>query len=98
VQATVDLGEPHQAAVTTNTGAARVVSWHGIRSLKRRHHLGLGHLGLGHLAKKHKHCTPGSRRSRKLEAARRKLSARKRRQIGDLRHTGTRTVLAFCQV
>jgi putative transposase len=32
--ATVDLGEIHQAAVTTSTGAALVISGRGIRSLK----------------------------------------------------------------
>ena len=92
VQAMVDLGEIHQAAVTTNTGAALVVSGRGLRSLKRRHHR-----ALGQLATKRTRCTPGSRRSRKLEAARRKVSARKRRQLRDLRHKGTRKVIAFCQ-
>ena len=91
-QATVDLGEIHQAAVTTTTGAALVVSGRGIRSLKRRHHM-----ALGQLAKKRKRCQPGSRRSRRLWTARRKVSARKRRQIRDLRHKGTRRVIAFCQ-
>ena len=91
-QATVDLGEIHQAAVTTTTGAALVVSGRGIRSLKRRHHM-----ALGQLAKKRKRCQPGSRRSRRLWAARRRVSARKRRQIRDLRHKGTRQVIAFCQ-
>ena len=37
--ATGDGGEMHQAAVTTNTGAALVISGRGIRSLKRRHHM-----------------------------------------------------------
>src|ERR1051326_1771688 len=92
VQATVDLGEIHQAAVTTSTGVALVVSGRSIRSLKRRHHM-----ALGQLARKRKQCTPGSQRSRKLEAARRKVSARKRRQVRDLRHKGTRKVIAFCQ-
>lgn len=50
-QATVDLGEIHQAAVTTNTGVALVVSGRGIRSLKRRHHM-----ALRQLAKKRKRC------------------------------------------
>jgi putative transposase len=90
--ATVDLGEIHQAAVTTNTGAALVVSGRGIRSLKRRHHM-----ALGQLAKKRKRCKPGSRRSRKLWVARRKVSARKRRQIRDLRHKGTRKVIGISQ-
>ena len=92
-QATVDLGEIHQAAVTnTTTGAALVVSGRGIRSLKRRHHM-----ALGQVAKKRKRCQPGSRRSRTLWAARRRVSARKRRQIRDLRHKGTRRVIPFCQ-
>jgi putative transposase len=91
-QATVDLGEIHQAAVTTNTGVALVVSGRGIRSLKRRHNM-----ALGQIAKKRKRCQFGSRRSRKLQAARRRVSARKRRQIRDLRHKGTRAVIAFCQ-
>ena len=91
-QATVDLGEIHQAAVTTNTGAALVISGRGIRSLKRRHNM-----ALGQLAKRRKRCQSGSRRYRKLQAARRRVSARKRRQIRDLRHKGTRAVIAFCQ-
>ena len=90
--ATVDLGEIHQAAVTTNTGAALVISGRGIRSLKRQHNM-----ALGHIAKKRKRCANGSRRWRKLQAARRKVSARKRRQIRDLRHKGTRAVIAFCR-
>jgi putative transposase len=90
--ATVDLGEIHQAAVTTNTGAALVISGRGIRSLKRRHNL-----ALGQLTRKRKRCQFGSRRSRKLQAARRRVSARKRRQIRDLRHKGTRAVMTFCQ-
>ena len=90
--ATVDLGEIHQAAVTTNTGAALVVSGRGIRSLKRRHNR-----ALGQIARKRHRCRNGSRRDRKLQAARRNASARKRRQIRDLRHKGTRAVIAFCQ-
>ncbi|HLW03215.1 MAG TPA: transposase [Ktedonobacterales bacterium] len=91
-QATVDLGEIHQAAVTTNTGAALVISGRGIRSLKRRHNM-----ALGQIAKKRKRCQKGSRRWRKLQAARGKVTARKRRQIRDLRHKGTRAVITFCQ-
>jgi putative transposase len=91
-QATVDLGEIHQAAVTTNTGAALVVSGRGIRSLKRRHNK-----GLGQLAKKRARCQKGSRRWRRLQATRRKMSARTHRQVRDLRHKGARRVIAFCQ-
>jgi putative transposase len=92
VQATVDLGEIHQAAVTTNTGAALIVSGRGIRSLKRRHHI-----ALRHLARKRHRCTRGSQRWRKLQRARRQVSARTRRQIRALRHQGTRKVITFCQ-
>ncbi len=91
-QATVDLGEIHQAAVTTTTGAALVVSGRGIRTLKRRHNK-----ALGQIARKRHRCQRGSRRDRRLQAARRKASARKRRQIRDLRHEGTRAVIAFCR-
>ena len=90
--ATVDLGEIHQAAVTTTTGAALVVSGRGIRSLKCKHHLALGQLD-----RKRKRCTQGSRRWRKLQRARRQVSARKRRQVRALRHQGTRKVITFCQ-
>ena len=91
-QATVDLGEIHQAAVTTSTGAALVISGRGIRTLKRRHNR-----ALGQIARKRHRCQKGSRRDRRLQAARRKASARKRRQIWDLRHKGTRAVVTFCR-
>ncbi|HEY7126397.1 MAG TPA: transposase [Ktedonobacterales bacterium] len=92
VQATVDLGEIHQAAVTTSTGKALVVSGRGIRSLKRRHNM-----ALGQLTRKCKRCHKGSRRWRKQQRARRQMSARKRRQIRNLRHQGTHKVITFCQ-
>ena len=92
VQATVDLGEIHQAAVTTNAGAALVISGRGIRALKRRHHM-----ALGQIAKKRQRCQKGSRRWRKLQQARRQMSARTRRQIRALRHQGTRKVITFCE-
>ncbi|MGO8946529.1 MAG: transposase [Ktedonobacterales bacterium] len=91
-QATVDLGEIHQAAVTTNTGVALVVSGRGIRSLKRRHNR-----ALGQIARKRHRCRKGSRHYWRLQAARQKARARKRRQIRDLRHKGTRAVITFCQ-
>src|SRR6266702_8745981 len=43
-QATVDLGEIHLAAVTTNTEQALIVTGRGIRSLKRHRHKQLGQL------------------------------------------------------
>jgi len=44
VQATVDLGEIHLAAVTTSTGKALIVTGRGIRSLKRQRSRQLGQL------------------------------------------------------
>lgn len=91
-RATVDLGQIHQAAVTTTTGEALVVSGRGIRSVKRR----LNQV-LGEIAKKRSRCKKGSRRWRKLQRARAKQSARAERQVRDLRHKGTRKVVAFCK-
>jgi putative transposase len=44
VQATVDFGEIHLAALTTNTDAALIVTGRGIRSLKRQRNRQLGQL------------------------------------------------------
>ena len=49
-----------------------------------------GTKALGQIARKRHRCQNGSRRDRRLQAARRTASARKRRQIRDLRHKGTR--------
>jgi putative transposase len=91
-QAAVDLGQIHQAAVTVNTGKALVVSGRGIRSLKR--HL---NQALGEISRKRSRCKKGSRRWRKLQRARAKISARIERQVRDLRHKGTRKVVEFCK-
>jgi putative transposase len=44
VQAAVDLGEIHQAAVTTSTGKGLIVTGRGMRSLKRHYNMTLGRL------------------------------------------------------
>ena len=90
--ATVDLGEIHQAAVATDTGHALIISGRGIRSLKRQQHI-----SLGEIAAKRSRCRPGSRRWRKLQRARSKVSARAERRIRDFRHQGTRKVIEFCK-
>ena len=56
VHATVDLGEIHLAAVSTNTGQAMIVTGRGIRSLKRQRTK-----QLGKIAKKQSRCTKYSR-------------------------------------
>ncbi|HEY7342470.1 MAG TPA: transposase [Ktedonobacterales bacterium] len=90
-RAAIDLGEIHQAAVTTSTGVALVVSGRGIRSIKRRRNQ-----ALGTIARKRARCKKGSKRWRKLQRARRKVSARTERQVRDLRHKGIRQVVNFC--
>ena len=91
VQATVDLGEIHLAAVTTNTGAALIVTGRGIRSLKH-----LRSKQLGKIAKKQSRCKKYSRRWKKLQRARNKQCRRAERRIGDSRHKATRKVIDFC--
>jgi putative transposase len=91
VQATVDLGEIHLAAVTTNTGKALIVTGRGSRSLKRQRHR-----HLGQLARKQSRCKKYSRRWKKLQRAKNKQCRRAERRIRDLRHKATRQVITFC--
>jgi putative transposase len=88
VRAACDLGEIHQGALVTEKGDAVVVSGRGIRSVKRARHQ-----KLGKISKKRSKCTKGSRRQRRLNFAREKVSARTTRQIRDLRHKGARIVI-----
>jgi putative transposase len=91
VQATVDLGEIHLAAVTTSTSQALIVTGRGIRSLKRQRSK-----QLGQIAKKQAHCTKSSRRWKKLQRAKNKVCKRAERRLRDLRHKATRKVMDFC--
>jgi putative transposase len=90
-QATVDLGEIHLAAVTTNTGAALIVTGRGIRSLKRQRNR-----QLGQLAKKQSRCQKHSHRWKKLQRAKNMVCRRAERRVRDLRHKATRQVIDFC--
>ncbi len=92
VHATVDLGEIHLAAVSTNTGKAMIVTGRGIRSLKRQRSK-----QLGKLAKKQFRCKKYSRRWKKLQRAKNKITSRAQRRIRDMRHKATRKVITFCQ-
>ena len=91
VRACVDLGEIHLAAVATNEGDALVVSGRGIRSHKR-----LNSKVNGEILKLQSRCKRGSRRWKKLAAARRKLNGRIKRRIRDARHQATHAVVEFC--
>jgi putative transposase len=90
-QATVDLGEIHLAAVTTNTEQALIVTGRGIRWLKHQRSK-----QLGQLAKKQSRCKKYSRRWKKLQRAKRKATSRAQRRIRDMRHKATRQIINFC--
>lgn len=92
LHATVDLGQIHQCAVTTNDGHGLVVSGRGIRSEKRR--LNKMH---SQIAKLQSRCKKGSRRWKKLQRSRNDYALRSERRIRDLRHKGTRQVIEFCR-
>ena len=91
IQATVDLGEIHLAAVTTSKGSALIVTGRGIRSLKRQRSK-----QLGQLARKQSRCKKHSRRWKKLQRAKNKVCRRSERRVRDLRHKATRQVIDFC--
>src|SRR5260221_8913435 len=90
--ATVDLGEIHLAAATTNTGAALVVSGRGIRSLKRQRNM-----RHRQLARKHARCQKYSRRWKKRQRAKNTMAGRIERRAGDLRPKNTRPGVECCQ-
>jgi putative transposase len=90
-QASVDLGEIHLAAVTTNTGAALIVTGRGIRSLKHGRSK-----QLGQISRKQSRCQKYFRRWKKLQRAKNKQCRRAERRIRDARHKATRHVIDFC--
>jgi len=90
-EATVDLGQIHQCAVTTSTGQGLIVSGRGIRAEKKR-----ANKMHGSLAAKLSRCTKGSRRWKKLKRTRNEYALRAERRIRDMRHKGTRQVIDFC--
>jgi putative transposase len=92
VKATIDLGEIHHSAVTTNTGSGLIVTGRGIRSLKRQRNV-----VLGKLSRQLSRVKRYSKRWKKLTAAKHKFCLRVERQIRDRRHKATRQVVEFCK-
>jgi transposase, IS605 OrfB family, central region len=92
VHATVDLGEVHLAAVTTNTGEGVIIPGRDIRSIKRYRQK-----STGEIQRKLSRCTKGSRRYKKLTRAKHSISSQTGRQVKDLRHKATRRVTEFCK-
>jgi putative transposase len=91
VQATVDLGEIHLAAITTSTGTALIATGRGIRSLKRQRAK-----QTGQIARKQSRCKKYSRRWKRLQRAKNTVCRRAERRVRDLRHKATRQVIDFC--
>ena len=91
VRATVDLGQIHQAAVSTNTGKALIVSGRAIRSEKRG-----TNMMHGRMARKQKRCEKYSRRWWRLQRVRNRHALQFDRSVRDLRHKGIRAVIDFC--
>ncbi|MCX6547039.1 MAG: transposase, partial [Acidobacteria bacterium] len=91
VNATVDLGEIHQLAISTNTGKALVVSDRGIRSVKR-----YWNVARGQVCRLRSRCKKGSKRAKRLGWTISRIMHRTLRQVRDLRHKGTRKAIAFC--
>jgi putative transposase len=92
VRATADLGEIHQAAVTTSTGKGLIVSGRGIRTIKRHYNM-----TLGRLSRLQSLCSKGSKRWRRLQYAKKRERGKKEHRVRDLRHKGTRQVVDFCR-
>ncbi len=92
VQATIDLGEIHQAAVTTTTGKGLIVTGRGMRTVKRQYNK-----TLGQLSRLQARCQKGSKRWRRLQYAKERESGKKERRVRDLRHKGTHEAVVFCQ-
>lgn len=91
-KATIDLGEIHHSAITTNTGNGLIVTGRGIRSLKRQRNV-----VLGKLSRLQSKCTRYSKRWKKLQAAKNKFCLRVERQVRDMRHKATHQVVEFCK-
>ncbi len=91
VQATADLGEIHQVAITTTSGQGLIVTGRGMRTIKRQYNK-----TLGQLARLQSRCRTGSKRWRRLQYTKERERGKKERRVRDLRHKGTRQAVDFC--
>lgn len=91
-KATIDLGEIHHSAVTTNTGEGLIVSGRGIRSLKRQRNV-----ALAKLSRRQSKCIKYSNKWKKLQKTKNRFCLRNERQIREYRHQATRQVVEFCK-
>jgi putative transposase len=91
-QAAVDLGEIHQASVTTSTGQGLIVTGRGMRSIKWQHNQ-----LPGQLSRLQARCQQGSKRWWRLKYTRARESGKSKRRVRDMRHKGTRQAVDFCR-
>jgi putative transposase len=88
--AAIDLGEIHPVAITDGEEAC-IVSCRELRAIAQQ-----TNKELAALQKKQSRCQRGSRRSRRLSRARRKLLARQKRRRRDLEHKISRATIDWC--
>jgi putative transposase len=89
--AAIDLGEIHPVAITDGEEAC-VLSCRELRSIAQQ-----TNKELAALQQKTSRCKRGSRRSRRLSRAKRKLLARQKRRRRDLEHKISRATIEWCQ-
>jgi putative transposase len=89
--AAIDLGEIHPVAITDGDEAC-IVSCRELRSIAQQ-----TNKELAALQKKKARCQRGSRRSRRLNRAKRKLLARQKRRRRDLEHKISRATIDWCK-
>jgi putative transposase len=89
--AAIDLGEIHPVAITDGEEAC-IVSCRELRSIAQQ-----TNKELAAIQKKQSRCQRGSRRSRRLSRARRKLLARQKRRRRDLEHKISRATIDWCR-
>jgi putative transposase len=91
-KATVDLGEINLGAVTTSDSQAMIVTGRGIRSLKRQRNI-----AQSKIKRVQSKCQKYSRRWKRLQRAKNRLSRRIEKQVRDIRHKATRQIVEFCK-
>jgi putative transposase len=89
--AAIDLGEIHPVAITDGQEVC-ILSCRQLRSIVQQ-----TNKELAALQKQKARCQRGSRRSRRLNRARRKLLARQKRRRRDLEHKISRATIDWCQ-
>ena len=91
IRAGADIGEIHPVAVCDEQGSGLVVSGREVRSIKRRRNK-----SLAWFSNALSRCKKGSRRWRKLIAAKGRMKSTSDSRVRDLLHKATRKAIDFC--